>query len=180
MERIGHAWFLGQWDIYEAHHATGVIASTVAGINHSLIQARTGTAPLAIGASPEGDPYLLPGLLAEVVVREAGWDVRHLGGGLPLRSLANATRRHRPKLIFLSASNILDRNQFINDYSYFYESANQVGAAVILGGRAFDPELRSRLIFASFGDRLSHLSEFARRILPLGETDPMTTTDDPR
>ena len=47
-----------------------------------------------------------------------------------------------------------------------------MGAAVILGGRAFDPELRSRLMYASFGDRMAHLAEFARRMLPVAATDP--------
>ncbi len=72
MERIGHAWFLGQWDIYEEHQATRLIASTLAGINYSLIQAAGFSLPLALGASPEGDPYLLPGF--------AGGDRRPRGG----------------------------------------------------------------------------------------------------
>ncbi len=171
MERIGHGWFIGQWDIYEEHHATGLIISVLAAINNSLIQADTSSRLLALGATPEGDPYVLPGLLAEIAVREAGWKVRGLGADLPLRSLAAAVRRYHPKLIFVSSSKITDRNQFINDYAYFYEAANQVGAAIILGGRGFDPDLRSRLIFASFGDRLVHLSEFARRLLPASEQD---------
>lgn len=166
MERIGQGWFLGQWEIYEEHRATALIISTLAGLNYSLIQSAVPPRPLALGAAPEGDPYVLPGLLAEIAVREAGWDVRNLGGNLPLRSLASATRKHRPRLIFLSASRVADRAQFLNDYAYFYEAANQVGAAVILGGRALDPELRSRLVYASFGDRIAHLAEFARRILP--------------
>ena len=172
MERIGHGWFLGQWDIYEEHQATGLIASTLAGINYGLIQAAEGPRPLAMGAAPDGDPYALPGLLAEIAVREAGWDVRNLGGGLPLRSLATATRKHRPRLIYLTASRVADPARFVNDYAYFYEAANQVGAAVILGGRAFDPELRSRLMYASFGDRMAHLAEFARRMLPVAATEP--------
>ncbi len=167
MERIGQLWLLGQWDIYEEHQATSLITSTLAGINHTLMHSTTGPRPLALGASPAGDPYIMPGLLAEIVVREAGWDVRNLGSDLPLRSLASATRKHRPRLIFLSVNLIVDRAQFINDYSYFYEASNQVEAAVILGGRALDPDLRSRLIYASFGDRMAHLSEFARRMLPL-------------
>ena len=172
LERIGHGWFLGQWDIYEEHQATGLIASTLAGINYGLIQGSEGPRPLAMGAAPDGDPYTLPGLLAEIAVREAGWDVRNLGGGLPLRSLAAATRKHRPRLIYLSASRVGDRAQFVNDYAYFYEAANQVGAAVILGGRAFDPDLRSRLMYASFGDRMAHLAEFARRMLPVAVAEP--------
>ena len=168
MERIGQGWFLGQWDIFEEHQATSLILSTLAGINSAIIQATPEDRPIAIGASPEGDHYVLPRLLAEIAVREAGWDVHNLGGDLPLRSLAAATRKYRPRLIFLSASRIADRSRFINDYAYFYEAANQVNAAVILGGRGLDPELRSRLVFASFGDRMSHLSEFARRLSPQG------------
>lgn len=166
MERIGQRWLLGQWDIYEEHRATSLITATLAGLNYALIQSATGPQPIALGASPAGDPYIMPGLLAEMVVREAGWDVRNLGSDLPLRSLATATRRHRPRLIFLSVNRIVDREQFINDYSYFYEASNQVDAAVILGGRALDPDLRVRLIYTSFGDRMAHLSEFARRMLP--------------
>lgn len=166
LERIGQGWFLGQWEIYEEHQATGILISTLAGINQGLVRSAAGPRPLALGASPDGDPFVLPRLLAEITVRESGWDVRNLGGDLPLRSLATATRRHRPRLIFLSASRIADRAQFLNDYAYFYEAANQVGAAVILGGRALDPELRSRLVYASFGDRMAHLAEFARRLLP--------------
>ena len=166
MERIGQGWFLGQWDIYEEHQATSLIVSTLAGINSARILATTPLHPLALGASPAGDSYSLPRLLAEMVVREAGWDVRNLGGDLPLRSLAIATRKYRPRLIFLSASRIDDRAQFINDYAYFYEAASQVNAAVVLGGRALDSDLRSRLVYASFGDRMAHLSEFARRMLP--------------
>ncbi len=171
MERIGHGWLLGQWDVYEEHQATALIISTLAGINYTLIQSAQELRPLALGAASEGDPYVLPGLLAEIAVREIGWDVRNFGGDLPLRSLAAATRKHRPKMIFLTVSRIADRAKFISDYAYFYEAANQVGAAVILGGRALDPELRSHLIFASFGDRIAHLSEFARRMLPLSSTD---------
>ena len=72
-------------------------------------------------------------------------------------------------MIYLSASRIADRARFLNDYAYFYEAANQVGAAVILGGRALDAELRSRLVYASFGDRIAHLAEFARRVLPTSD-----------
>ena len=166
MERIGQAWFLGQWEIYEEHQATAMILSTLGAINQSLIRETSEPRPVAVGSSPEGDPYVIPLLLAEIAVREAGWDVRNLGSDLPLRSMASAVRRYAPKLIFIAAGRIADRSQFVNDYAFFYEAANQVGAAVILGGRAFDPELRTRLIYASFGDRMAHLAEFARRMLP--------------
>ena len=53
---------------------------------------------------------------------------------------------------------------FVSEFRSFYEAAKSVNAAVIVGGRALSPELRSRLVYASYGDRMAHLAEFAQRI----------------
>jgi hypothetical protein len=83
--------------------------------------------------------------------------------------MASAIREYRPRLVFLSASLIPDRGRFLQEYSYLYEAATQAGAAIILGGRGFDAQLRSRLVYASFGERMAHLAEFARRLHPATE-----------
>ena len=170
MERVGHLWMIGSWDTYQEHQATQILVGSLLGLIRKVSRDEGPGRPLAIGATPEGDVYTLPILLGELVLRERGWDVRSLGSNLPLRSLAAAVRAYRPKLVFLSASTIVDKARFLQDYSYFYEAASQVGAAIILGGRALDAELRSRLVYASFGDRMAHLAEFARLICP--ETGP--------
>ncbi len=96
--------------------------------------------------------------------------MRNLGVNLPLRSLAQATIRHRPRLVFISVSYLKDEEQFVREYRSFHESAASVGAAVIMGGQALRPDLRSRLIYASHGDRMAHLAEFARRLSAPGES----------
>ena len=58
----------------------------------------------------------------------------------------------------------------MREYHSFHESAAAVGAAVIVGGQALGPELRSRLVFAGLGDRMAHLAEFARRLSPSEES----------
>jgi cobalamin-dependent methionine synthase I len=163
---------VGALDIYQEHEATQTIAAAVrALIDRVGREERSG--PLALGATTEGDPYVLGGLLGELVLRELGWRVRNLGVDLPLRSLAQATIRHRPRLIFVSASFLEDEEQFLREYRSFQESAAAVGAAVIVGGRALGPELRSKMIFAGYGERMAHLAEFARRLSP-SEESPMT------
>ncbi len=54
--------------------------------------------------------------------------------------------------------------RFIREYLSFYETAAERHAAVIVGGQALDAELRSRLRYAAFGDRMIHLAEFARQL----------------
>ena len=167
MERIGHGWMVGSWDVYEEHQATQVVASALAErIGRLAGSGPVAGRPLALGAAAEGDAYTLPGLLGELVLRDVGWEVRNLGANLPLRSLAAATRDYRPGLVYLTVSHLPDRARFLHEYTFFYESASRVGAAIILGGRALDPDLRSRLVYASFGDRMAHLAEFGRRLLP--------------
>ena len=181
MERIGHGWMLGTWEIYHEHQATQVVVSALAELIAGLRKVQAAPSPLALVAAPEGDPYTLPGLLAELVLLESGWSVRNLGGNLPLRSLAAATRDYRPRLICISVGSIADRAGFLRDYAYFYEAATQVDAAVILGGRALTPDLRSGLVYASFGDRILHLAEFARRVMPAPGPTPvnLSSMDDP-
>jgi excisionase family DNA binding protein len=165
MERIGHGWMVGSLEIYQEHEATLIVDAALRDlIDHVGREERPG--PLALGAATERDPYVLPGLLGELVLLELGWRVRNLGVNLPLRSLAHAAVHHRPRLIFVSVSYLKDEVQFMREYRSFHDEAVAVGAAVIVGGQALGPDLRSRLIYASFGERMAHLAEFARRFSP--------------
>ncbi len=121
-------------------------------------------APLALGAAPEGDPYSLALLLSELVLREAGWNVRNLGPNLPLRSLAEAVADYRPTLVFLAVNYLAERDDFVREYERFYEMATSRQVAVMVGGHALDADLRARLVYAGYAERLAHLSEFARRV----------------
>jgi len=164
MARVGHGWMVGSLDVYQEHQASHVVASAVSEIIERVAKDRINTCHLAVGAVTEGDPYLLSGLLGELVLREAGWDVRNLGVNLPLRSLANATLEYRPKLVFVSVNHLRDEARFLREYSAFFEAASSVSAAVVIGGQALDDTLRSKLVYTAYGDRMIHLAEFARQI----------------
>lgn len=166
METIGHGWEDGSLDVFHEHMASQVVASALTELNEQASRSLQAPAPLALGATPEGDPYILPLLLGELTLREQGWDVRNLGVNLPLRSLGAAVRDYRPALTFLSVNYLTDPDGFVKDYLSFYRSAADAGTAVVLGGRALGPDLRARLVYAGFGDRMAHLAEFARRLAP--------------
>ena len=87
MERIGHGWMVGSLDVYQEHEATQTVAAALRDLIDQ-VHRRERSGPLALGATTEGDPYVLAGLLGELVLLELGWRVRNLGINLPLRSLA--------------------------------------------------------------------------------------------
>jgi MerR family transcriptional regulator, light-induced transcriptional regulator len=166
MERIGHGWAAGSLDVSQEHQGTQILAGALSAVNDVLSRSVLPAAPVAIGTAPAGDFYQLPILLGEMVLRELGWNVHSLGSNLPMSSLAGAVRRIRPSLVFVSVSHCQDEEQFVREFELVHESAKIVKAAVMLGGRAFNPELRARIVCAGFGDRMTHLAEFAKSLSP--------------
>lgn len=172
MEQVGHDWETGGLDVYQEHRASHIVESVLIELIQRQGRGPEQGAPLALGSAPEGDIYTLSGLLCELTLRELGWDVMNLGANLPLASLAKAVRVHHPRLVWLTVSHLADARRFVAEYRPFFETATALGAAVILGGSVLRPELRAELVAASFGDRLAHLAEFARRIDPRGSGRP--------
>ena len=175
MASIGRAWERRAIEIYQEHHATRTVEAAL----QELLRAQSPPRPdrpLAIGATPEGDFYCVSGMLCELTLRSIGWDAINLGPNLPVDSLGRAVLEHRPRLVWLSISHLNDREAFLRQYSAFYRSIAETGAAVILGGPALCPALRSQMAAASLGDRMSHLREFALRLAPIADWPPSTSS----
>ena len=64
----------------------------------------------------------------------------------------------------MSINHVKDETLFAQEFGRFHEEAVGVGAAVIVGGRALGASLRSRLPYASFGERMANLAAFARSL----------------
>jgi excisionase family DNA binding protein len=166
MAGVGHQWATQRIEVWEEHRGTQICAAALYQLKDELERRAERGRPVAIGGAPEGDPYLLPSLLAELVLLDAGWEAINLGPNTPLASLAKAVREIRPRLVWLSASHLGDADQFVRDYRDFYRVAEQQGVAVAVGGNALRAEVRSSIGYTTHGDGLSHLAAFAKVLHP--------------
>lgn len=166
MARVGHGWETAQIDVWHEHRGTQLCVAAIYELQSELERRAESHRPLAIGAAPAGDLYILPSLLAQMVMLDAGWEAINLGPDTPLESLTRALRVLRPRLVWLSISHLEDAEKFLSDYENFYHEANQQGVAVALGGRALSDAVRSRMPYSSFGDKLGNLAAFARTLHP--------------
>jgi excisionase family DNA binding protein len=164
MAAIGHEWQTERLDVWQEHRATQLCAAALYELKHELQARAERHRPLAIGGAPQGDPYLLATLLAQLVLLDAGWEAVNLGPNTPLSSLTRALRELRPRLIWLSVSYLEDGTDFLGEYTSFYRAAERQGTAVAVGGRALDGSLRVALPYTTYGDGLSHLAAFARTL----------------
>ena len=166
MERVGHQWESGRVEVWHEHRATQLAAAALYELKDELEQRTARQRPVAIGGTPEGDPYQLATLLAQIVLVDAGWDAVNLGPNTPLASLTKAVRALRPRLVWLSVSYLENSVEFLRSFREFYQVAERFGAAVAVGGQALSAPIRSAMPYTTFGDGLNHLAAFARHSAP--------------
>jgi MerR family transcriptional regulator, light-induced transcriptional regulator len=166
MARIGLDWELGKIDVMEEHRASQLCAAALFELKAVLEQRAGKDRPRAVGGSPEKDYSVLPTLLAQMVLLDAGWEAVDLGPNTPLTSLTKALTVLRPKLVWLSVCHLDDEEVFIRGYRRLYDQAEKAGVAVAVGGRALGESLRSRIPYTTYGDGLGHLAAFARTLQP--------------
>ncbi len=156
---IGDRWDCGELEVYQERRSCEICSRALQELWRRLPEPPP-NAPLAIGGSPAGDHYSLPGQLIELVLRQGGWKSMNMGSNLPLASLAAAAVTHRPKLLWLSVSHIEGEAQFLADYGKFYAELPP-SVAVVLGGRALNDRLRPKLRYSGFCDNMEQLASLA-------------------
>jgi MerR family transcriptional regulator, light-induced transcriptional regulator len=164
MAKVGHEWAAGRIDVWQEHRATQLCAAALYDLKDELEARAERNRPVAVGGAPEGDPYLLATLLAQLVLLDSGWDAVNLGPNTPLPSLTRALGGLRPRLLWLSVSYLEETAKFIAAYRDFYRAAERQGVAVAVGGQALLERIRSALPYTTYGDGLSHLAAFARTL----------------
>lgn len=166
MERIGLEWEKGRIDVMEEHRSSQLCAAALYELK-AVLERRAGkNRPKAVGGAPEGDFSVLPTLMAQMVLLDAGWDAINLGPNTPLNSFAKAINDLHPKLLWLSVCHLNAEGEFVKDYRELYQKAEKAGVAVAIGGRALIEPLRAKIPYTTYGDGLGHLAAFARMLHP--------------
>lgn len=175
MNRIGHAWQDGRIEIFQEHHACHLLEDILYElVRHARSRNRRSgaepTAPLAIGATPEGDHYTLTGMLCELCLLERGWNVRNLGCHLPLIELSQAITDLKPKIVWLSVHFLKDEPGFLTDCRRLFETARAMKAELIIGGRGLSKKVKEELTQngVKIADNLYRLAEVSDSVYPEG------------
>jgi MerR family transcriptional regulator, light-induced transcriptional regulator len=102
MHALGELWRHDDGGVFIEHRGTDVCLQALAHLRSTFDP--PANAPLALGGSPENDPYLLPTFMAATVVAAAGMRAMNLGPDTPVIALQSASVAHKPRLVWISAS----------------------------------------------------------------------------
>lgn len=166
MVRIGLDWQEGRIDVLHEHRASLCCTGTLVQLRAKVESPARGKGPLAVGGSPEGHWHSIANHLIELMLLDNGWEVINLGANTPMISLARAIREFHPRLVWVSIHTLQEPEVFLKEYEAVVHAARDYQSALAVGGPGMVPEVRSRMIYTTFGDGISHLANFARTLYP--------------
>lgn len=163
MTMLGELWHgpLGSDEgIFLEHRATEICLQALQRLRQMLPSSVDG--PVAVGAAPAGDVYLLPSLAAAMVLAAEGFHAINLGPQTPLAALRRAIAAHRPRLIWLSVSVAPNLDALAAEISDLAADLHDRRAVLAVGGRRL-AELHLEPGPALFeGATMAELAAFAR------------------
>ncbi len=163
MSSIGARWEHGQVEIYQERRAVEICTRILHEIRTALPELEP-SAPRAIGATLEADPYTLPTALVELTLREMGWNAESYGIGHPAETLAAAIAGVRPRLFWLSVSTAPDPARFVSQYRLLQAAAARESIPIVIGGRALTDDIRRQIDYAACCETLRRLVSFAEAL----------------
>ncbi|MDX2088882.1 MAG: excisionase family DNA-binding protein [Kofleriaceae bacterium] len=102
MHALGELWAHDERGVFIEHRGTDVCLQALAYLRATFEEPPD--APIAVGATPEDDPYLLPSFMCAMIVASVGFRAVNLGPDTPLSALQAAVEEQQPKLVWISAS----------------------------------------------------------------------------
>lgn len=166
LARVGHEWETGRIDVMHEHRGTQLVTGAVYELKAAIERAADRGRCVAVGGAIELDHYVLPSLLAQVALLDAGWEAVNLGPNTPFFSFRRALDELSPRLVWVSVSYLAQPQGFEREYTEFFEFAQSRNVAVAVGGRALPEATRGRIPYTTHGDGLVHLIAFARTLAP--------------
>jgi len=133
MLAIGDRWPDDKRSIFIEHRATLLCVQALCQIRMSIPEP-TENAPKAIGGAPQDDPYLLPSLMASLVLHASGYAETNLGANTPLDVLTDYVEDERPNLVWLSISTPLRSRQQTREIDLLAKTIESYGGVLFIGG----------------------------------------------
>ena len=133
MTKLGELWHREDCGIFWEHRATDIAISALSRLR-MIIPPRGDGAPVAVGAAPAGDPYILPSLCAAAVLESQGVNAVNLGPDTPIHSLLLACEAMAARLVWVSISVAAEPEQLQKELSSLAAELNRDSIPIIIGG----------------------------------------------
>ncbi len=178
MQRLGELWRHSDAGIFIEHRATDIVIQSINFLRSLITRpedpaprpaARVPAPPVALGGGPTGEASLISSLMICCVLAEAGYRDVNLGPDTPHASFLAAADHYHPRLVWLSCTHPGNAPE-LEELHQLRDQLRDRGAALVVGGRAFDEAYSGQDHGLDHFTALGPLVDYARRLLADGET----------
>jgi methanogenic corrinoid protein MtbC1 len=134
LSRLGELWQHDERGILVEHRGSAIVIEALHQLR-ALLPPPPVQAAVAVGAAPGGDHYVIPSLMAAIVLREAGYRDINYGPNTPLALLASAAREHHARLAWVSFSTQRPTRSSKEELAALAEALRKNRSKLIVGGR---------------------------------------------
>ena len=165
MAEIGELWHGDPRGILLEHRATDLCARALHQLRAFLPEPAP-DAPVAAGGALDDDPYVLGSLAAATTLAAEGYRAVNLGAATPAATLEDAARTFGAALLWVSVASTPEPERLPAVLAELATAVAPLGAEVIAGGPALDPETLPQLANLHGGRSMEDLCVFARSLAP--------------
>ena len=166
MARIGEEWMNGTLPIFYEHCSTQLCISALFELRNFINLRDNTNGPIAIGGCITNEHHQLCNMLVEVLLFDLGWNTINIGANTPIESFVDGINHYKPKLVWMSTTNISNVDQFIKDNFLLFDKVCDAGSVLVIGGQGLTPAIRKKIKFHFYGDTMCHLADYARGLFP--------------
>ncbi len=161
MHSIGSRWPHDKRAIFVKHRATLLCVRALCQIRMAIPNPNE-DASTAVGAAPQDDPYLLPSIMASVVLHDGGYDETNLGPNTPIDVLTDSVEIDRPDLVWLALTNPIRSSQQSREIDNLAKKIHDYRGKLLIGGN------QSATYANSFVKFFPTMAEFYRKAISVG------------
>lgn len=161
LEELGTLWRDQRDGIFLEHRATDICLQAMDQLR--VLQPVAADAPVLVGGAPEGDPYMLPSLMAATSLALEGFRAINLGAETPGETLLHAVDVYSAPVAWLSiTSATISRARYEDILGELLDGMESRDAFLIVGGQMTTRVRHLRHPRLHFGASMAELVAFAR------------------
>jgi len=158
MKRIGIKWANKTLNIENEHIATNTLMSSLHQFE-SIIQRKDNNKKTAICAGLEKEIHEIGLLCVKIALEAEGWNVIYPGINLPVKSLDELVKKHRPELLCISSTFISNSKNYEQQIKELKTISKSSGAVILFGGENNCPEEFTDVHCKSIADLKNNISK---------------------
>lgn len=163
LHQLGCDWENGEIDAFQERRTIQICTRLLYSFENFLPTPES-DAPIALLGTLKNDPYIIPTLMLETILRSRGWRTELLGNDLEIKSYQKALTLYKASLLVISCSGNSTEEELLSNLKILSKSSQASSAQLVAGGSHITGHIVDSLPEVEFPYSMTGFYEFIAKI----------------